>query len=278
VRPSAGAQAGALGPRAVELIESGVVHAAAEGVFIFDGATDKLLTFDIEPGWRDFIKNATAVSLPLTDVVYHFPYKELRVSVSRRYPSGAAGEWVLDLNRTRELQTAAWTETDRAVGGYMLWAGAESVSGNRGRLFSWGTTEGRIFEEATGQDANSSNMVAEYEGPHLNTGMHRARFIDLRGEYEPHDGIFNTELVVDDISQGSQSINIGSGMAVVGTAIVGTDVLSGAGRRMFSVMQPLSSEGRTVWLRTAYTGKEAFRHFTYAVGIVPEPAVRGFGE
>jgi hypothetical protein len=49
VRPSAAAEAGALGPRAVALIENGIVHAAAEGIYIFDGATDRLLSYDIDP-------------------------------------------------------------------------------------------------------------------------------------------------------------------------------------------------------------------------------------
>ena len=38
-------------------------------------------------------------------------------------PRGARGEWVLDLNRTRTAQAPAWTATDRAIGGYVPWAG-----------------------------------------------------------------------------------------------------------------------------------------------------------
>ncbi len=278
VRPSAGAQAGALGPRAVETIENGILHAAAEGVFIFDGATDKLLSFDIEPGWRDLVAGATPATLKLVDIVYHFPRKEVRIAVPRRYPLGTYGEWVLDLNRTRESERPCWTSTDRTIGGYIGWFGAETVTGYRGRLFSWSPTEGRIFEEATGVTANSSNMVASYEGPHLATGLHVARFVDLRGEYEPHAGTFNTETVVDEISQGSKSITIGAALAVYGTAVYDTAVYAGAGRKMFYQIQPLTSQGRTAWLKTTYTGKEAFRHFTYNFGIVPEPVQRAFGD
>src|SRR3990167_395950 len=51
VRPSAGTQAGALGPRCVAAIENGIIHVAAEGVFIFDGASDRYLSADIETPW-----------------------------------------------------------------------------------------------------------------------------------------------------------------------------------------------------------------------------------
>ena len=284
VRPSAGAQAGALGPRAVSAIENGVIHAAAEGVFIFDGATDKYLTHDIEPGWRDLVRNSPSSALALIDVVYHFPYKELRISVPRLYPRAAAGEWVMDLNRTRESETPAWADTDRPIGGYILWDGSEPVTGNRGRLLSWDSTGGRLFEESTGTSANSSNLTAEYEGPHLAAGLHRARFVDLHGEYEPHGGAFTVEMVVDNVSQGQMSIGIGAGLAQYNSTTYGSTATStgptygGAGRRKFYTPLPLGSEGRTAWLKTSYSGQEAFRQFTYAVGIVPEPAVRQFSE
>lgn len=279
VRPSAGAQAGALGPRSVCAIENGVIHAAAEGVFIFDGASDRYLSFDIEPGWRDLVRNTASTSLELVSAVYHFPYKELRVSVPRLYPTAAAGEWVLDLNRTRENETPAWTTTDRPLGGYILFDGDEPVTGDRGRLLSWpASTTGTVWEESTGTTANSSNLVAEYEGPHLTLGLHRTRVVDVRGEYEPHGGAFSVEPVVDGVSQGAQSVTIGSGIAVYGTPVYGTGQYAGAGRRMFHLMQPLGAEGRTVWIKTSYSGQEAFKHLTYSVGILPEPKPLGFSE
>ena len=279
VRPSAGAQAGALGPRAVAAIENGVVHASAEGIFIFDGATDKYLSHDIEAAWRDLVRNSPSSALALIDIVYHFPYKELRISVPRLYPRAEAGEWVLDLNRTRESETPAWTDTDRDIGGYILWDGDEPVTGNRGRLVTWDATEGRYHEESTGTTANSSNMTAEYEGPHLATGLNRARFIDLHGEYEPHGGALTVEVLTDLGSQGQVSIGIGSGIATYGTGSTYSEsVYGGAGRRKFYTPLPLSAEGRTVWLKTSYSGQESFRMFTYAVGMVPESNVRTFSE
>jgi hypothetical protein len=278
VKPSAGAQTGALGPRAATVIENGIVHAAADGVFLFDGATDKYLSHDIEPGWRDLVKNTAASALALIDCAYHFPYKELRVSVSRLYPRAEPGEWVLDLNRTREAQTPAWADTDRAIGGYILWDGNEPTQGNRGRLLSWASTNGQLFEESVGTTANSSNMVAEYEGSHLATGLNRARFIDVHGEYEPHAGAFTVEAVVDNVSQGQISIGIGAGLASYGSTTYGGGLYAGAGRRKFHTMLPLGAEGRTVWIKTSYSGQESFRMFTYAIGIVPEPAPRAFSE
>ena len=58
----------------------------------------------------------------------------------------------------------------------------------------------------------------------------------------------------------------------------GTALYAGAGRRKFYTMLPLSAEGRTAWLKASYSGQEAFRLFTYAMGIVPEVAPRGFSE
>ena len=279
VKPSAGSQAGALGPRAVAIIENGVIHAAAEGVFLFDGATDKLLSFDIEPAWTDLIENGSPSDLALISVVYHFQRKEIRIAVPRLYPRGAVGEFVLDLNRTRESQTPAWTDTDRGIGGYIPWPGAESAAGNRGRLLSWSATAGQLFDEATGTTANSSNMTAEYEGSHLATGLNRARFVDLHGEYEPHAGALTVEVVVDNLSQGQVSIGIGgTALPLYGTATYGSAAYPGSGRRKFHTMLPIGSEGRTTWLKTSYTGQEAFRMFTYAVGIVPEPSPRTFSE
>jgi hypothetical protein len=279
VRPSAGAQAGCLGPRAATAIENGVIHASAEGVFIFDGATDKYLGFDIETGWRDLIRNTGASDLANIAVVYHFIQKELRITVPRLFPTGAAGEFVLDLNRTREQEAPAWTSTDRTIGGYILHDGDEPTLGVRGRLLSWhSSTQGTVWEESTGTTANSSNMTAEYEGPVFSMGIHRSRLINVRGEYEPHAGSLNVEPLADGVSQGSQGVTIGSGLAVIGTAVIGTDVIAGAGRRMWHLMQPLSAEGRNLQVKLTYAGQEAFRVFAYHLEFVPESAPRSFSE
>lgn len=279
VRPSAGAQAGCLGPRAATLIENGVVHASAEGVFIFDGATDRYLGFDIETGWRDLINNTSATDLARVAMVYHFPRKELRISVPRLYPTGAAGEWILDLNRTREQETPAWTSSDRTIGGYILLDGDEATLGLRGTLLSWhSSTQGTAWNESTGTTANSSNMIAEYEGPVFSAGIHRMRLIDVRGEYEPHAGSFSVEPLIDGISQGSQGVSIGAGLSVYGTAVYGTETYAGAGRRMFHRTQPLGAEGRTMQIKATYSGQEAFRIFTYQLGFVPESRPRSFSE
>jgi len=278
VRPSAGAQAGCLGPRAVEVIEQGVLHASAEGLFVFDGASDKLLSFDMEPAWRDLVRNSASTALSVVDLVYEFKNKEVRVAVPRVYPRGSRGELVLDLNRTRETETPAWTDTDRDIVGYLHLDGDEPVAGNRGRLLSWPSSGGRVFEESTGTTANSSNMTAEYEGPHVSLGLHRARLITVRGEYEPHAGALTIEPVLDEVSQGSQSVSIGAGIAQYGSAVYGTALYGGSGRRMFANMQPLGAEGRTAWMKVTYSGQEAFRMFTYSMEIVPESAVRTFSD
>lgn len=278
VRPTADSQDGALGFRATCAIENGVVHVGASGVYIFDGAADKLLSFDLEPGWRDLIANSNASDLAKIAVAYHQQRKELRIAVPRRYPSGTWGEWVLDLNRTRTAESPAWTATDRNLGGYIQWDGPETVAGNRGRLFAWESTAARVFEEATGTTANSSNLVATYEGPGLTLGTYRARWVDLRGEYEPHSGAFSVEPVIDGKSMGVQGVSIGSGLATWGAGLWGTFVWGGSGRKQFHRMLPIRADGRTAVLKSVYSGKQQFRLFSYHFGIQPETQSRAFSE
>ena len=277
VRPSAAAQAGALGPRAVCAIEQGVLHASAEGVFLFDGASDRLLSFDIEPGWKDMIGNSPSSSLERVAVVYDYRNKEVRVAVPRLYPRAERGEWVLDLNRTRETEQPAWTDTDRTIDGYVHWDGDEPAQGARGRLLSWPSTGGQVYEESTGQTANGANMRAEYEGSHLATGLNQSRFIDLHLEYEPHGGAFSVEAVVDQQAQGVVSLNLGSGLSVYGTATYGTGTYGGAGRAKAWTPLPLGADGRSIWLTMVYEGIEPAKFYTYAFGMVPEPTPRQMG-
>ena len=187
VKPSL-AEAGAFGPRAVVAVENGVIHANYQGVYIFDGATDRLLTHDIDPGWRDLVSNATQAALAMIAVVYHNLRKEVRIAVPRLYPIAAAGEWILDLDRTRLDETAAWTSTDRAIGGYVPWQGNEVSAGNQGRLFAWDSSRGLLFEESQGTAANGSALTAVYEGPTLTAGRHHARWINTLLEFRQSAG------------------------------------------------------------------------------------------
>src|SRR5581483_1395036 len=179
VRPTLASQDGALGPRAVCVIENGVIHAGAAGVWIFDGVSDRLLSFDLLPAWQDLVQNAAPDALARTACVYHQTRKELRVAVARRYPSGAPGEWILDLSRSQGNQTA-WTATDRDISGYIPFDGPEVSAGNRNRLLSWDSTGGFLMEEAVGNAANGNNLTAQYEGPGLTLGAFRGDFVDLR--------------------------------------------------------------------------------------------------
>jgi hypothetical protein len=279
VKPTIASQDGAFGFRSAVAIENGVVHVAASGVWIFDGTSDRLLSFDLEPAWRDLVDNASAASLARVSVTYHQRQKELRIAVPRRYPSGTDGEWVLDLNRTRTTQQPAWTSTDRQIGGFIPWDGPEAAAGDRGRLFSYHTSEGRLFEEATGTTANSSNVRAEYEGPGLTMGAYLARWVDVRGEHEPQAGLASLEAVVDGVSMGSQAIPMSATGAVYGTATYGTSVYAGGqNRKQWVKMLPLTASGRTFVLKYVYLGQNAYKLFSYNVGLVPETASRDFSE
>lgn len=275
VRPSAAAEAGALGPRAVVLIENGIVHVTAEGVYIFDGASDRLLSYDIDPGWQDLITRAAATDLAKIAVVYHRARKEVRIAVSRLYPYGTAGEWVLDLNRTRIQESPAWTSTDRTIGGYIHYDGNETTLGNRGLLKSWSDTIGKLFSEATGTDADGSNLVANYEGPTFTTGLPVARFLELYAEYQPNAGTFGLEVLVDGVSKSSPSVSIGSGLSTYGTSTYGTGTYAGAGRVPYVTPLPETAEGRSFTLKATYQGQTAFRWFAYAVQLLSEHGPRG---
>lgn len=277
VRPTIDSQDGAFGPSAVAVVENGVIHAGANGVYIYDGASDKYLTFDLEPGWRDLVRGATVADLSKIAICYEGLRKCVRLSVPRRYPSGTFGEWELDLNRTRD-GAEAWTATDRTIGGYIQFNGPERADGDRGRLFSWHSSMAMVFEESTGTTANSSNMVADYEGPGLTLGNIKGRWVDAHGEFEPHSGAFVMEAVIDGVSQGPRSINIGSAGAVYGTAIYGISVYGGAGRKKLYLTLPLTAEGRTYVQKATYTGQERFIWYTYTPGLVPETRPRNFSE
>lgn len=277
VRPTLDSQDGAFGPRAVAVLENGVVHAGSNGVYLFDGTQDRLLSYALEPAWRDLVKNSQVADLLRLAMVYDGQRKELRIAVPRRYPSGTWGEWVLDLNRTRG-GTEAWTATDRTVGGYIPWNGPESAAGDRGRLLTWHSSSAQLFEENVGTSANSSNLVAEYEGPGLTLGNRRGRWIDVRGEYEPNDGAFSVEALVDGVSQGSKSITIGAGLSRYGVATYGVSRYGGATRRQFYTTLPLAAEGRTYVQKAVYSGVQPFTWYGYTPGLVPETRSRDFTE
>ncbi len=278
VRPSLGAQSGALGPKAVTLVEAGVCHASAEGVFIFDGATDKLLTNDLSPGWRDMVDNSPSTSVQRIPMVYDWKEKEVRVAVPRLSPTASPGEWVLDLNRTREQESPSWTQTDRTIRSYIFWDGDEPTAGNRGRLQTLPSTAIRVITENSGQSADGANLSAEYDGPTFASGLNRARFTDLHVEYEPHGGDLSAETIVDGVSQGVIPLTIGAGLALYGTATYGTSVYAGAGRRKAYTPLPLGSDGRNAQQKFVYSGQESFAIYTYALGLVPEPAPRQMSE
>lgn len=278
VRPAQGADAGAFGPRACARVEQAVMHASADGVDNFDGASDSALEYDIQPAWRDLVTNSGSAELNKTAMVYDGLRKEVRVSVPRVYPTAARGEWVLNLDRTRENQgVAAWTTTDRDIAFYIHWNGNENLAGDRGRLFSINSSGGLIFEENVEVGANSSAMVAEYEGPALSLGVSRARFTALHVEHEPHAGAFSVEVVTDGKSNGAIGLNIGAGLVPYGAPVpygTPTRLYGSVGRVKRFTPLPMGSEGQTAVLRTIYIGAERFKHFAYTYQIVPEGAPR----
>ncbi len=281
VRPAGASQAGALGPRAVDVVEEGGLHASADGIYVFDGATDRLLSYDVDGfapgaiGWRAYINGTTQANLGRTPLVYHQAAKEVAIGVTSLYPYGTPGEWILDLNRTRVATVPTWATTDRPLGGYIKWDGNEPVLGNRGRLFSWSQSIGKLYEERTGTTADGGDLTADYEGPMFTTRPRMAQAVDTYVDVEPNDGNFGFELVVDGVSLGSQAVDLSGAGAILGTAVVGTDALSGGGRKSVPLMWDLN-DGSTFQSRATYTGQAPFRWFGYGFGLQPEVVSRGF--
>lgn len=280
IRPSGASQAGALGPRAVDALEEGAIHASADGIYLFDGATDRLLSYDVDGfapsavGWRQYINSSTQADLGRTPVVYHRASKELAIGVTNLYPYGTPGEWILDLNRTRLSEVPAWTTSDRDPGGYISWDGNEPVLGNRDRLFSWSQVIGKLFEERTGTTANGSDLVADYEGPMFTTRPHQAQVVDTFVDVEPNDGTFGFELVIDGVALGSQNVDLSGAGGVYGTSVYGTGTYGGGGRKQVPLDWNLN-DGVTQQVRATYTGQAAFRWFGYFLGLNPEAIGRG---
>lgn len=286
VRPSQGSDAGAFGPRATARVEQSEIHVSADGVHSFDGGSDKNLHHDIQPAIRDMVQNSAGTDLTRIATVYDPLTQQVRLAVPRAYPTAARGEWILNLDRSRDNDGApAWLRTDLDIAFYMQWNGNEPTQGNRGRLFFMPTsTAGLVFEINAGgsadASANSSNVTAEYQGPTLSLGLHRARVTDLHVEYEPHGGAFSVEPLVDGVSQGSITLGIGVGLYTYGStrSKYGTATYAGAGRRKAYTPLPLGADGRNVALRATYTGRERFKLFGYTFGILPEVRPRQMTE
>jgi len=280
VRPSQGAETGAFGPRAALAVEQASIHAGSQGVNSFDGSGDRSLEHDIADGYSDLMKNSASADLEKVATVYDHQRQELRIAVPRVYPTSARGELVLNLDRTRENQgVPAWTTTDRDIALYMHWNGNEPTAGNRGRLFSMPSSAGVVFEENIDDvGANSSNLTAEYEGPALNLGLHRARVLDAHVEYEPNEGAASLETVTDGVPHGPYGLSIGTGLAAYDEATYDDATYAGTGRRKAYTLLPTAAEGRTIVTKLVYTGLKRFRIFTHGYSILPEGRPREYTE
>ncbi len=286
VRPALGAQTGALGFRSVDVLESSVVHVGAPGAFLYNGASDQLLTYPIDPAWQNLMGNTSSAELNILPIAYDKLHKELRIAVPAVYPTGARGEWVLDLNRTNAPVTPgqppndhAWFSTDRTIGGYILWDGYESNSSNFGRVFSWSPTAVQLFEERTGTSANGADMTMQYQGYMLPLGIQNGRVVESYLEYRPAlQTSFSLSLVMDGMTFGPQSLSVvGAVSSVWGTFKWGTGAWGGgATRTMLPIIWPLEAEGHSAQLRMKYIGQGSPKFYTYGHNVVEEPLPRGF--
>jgi len=273
VRPSAASRAGCFGFRAWDLMGGRIAHASAEGLFLFDGASDVLLTTDLEQDWRAIVDVTSEAQLARVPVVYHESEKELRLAVPDLTLYGVPGEFVFDLVRSG-ASTPVWSATDRTIGGYLSWNGPETETGNRGRLFSWDLTSGRLREENTGTSADGLDLTAKYRGPVFTSGLPMTRFLDLYTEHLLTAGTFTLSVSIDDRFVWAGDVPIDGRPPILPVAL--PFFLALGGRRVFQVQLPLEAEGRGFCLTGTYVGREAFDWFTYGFTYLPESALRGF--
>lgn len=275
VRPALSSETGSFGFHGAARVEAGVIHTGPPGVYLFDGASDRFLSQPIDRAWKEMVRTASHADLEKIDIVYHQPLKQIAIAVPILYPTGAPGEWVLDLNRTRELETETWFSTPQAVGGYISWDGHETTTGNVGRLFSWRTTTIQLDELRTGTSNDGSNLIAEYEGPVFTTQLKWAIAVQGFVEYEPAAGTLSVEMLTDGVSVGTQQINTGSNLATYGTATYGTSTYGSASRKSEPLMFPLEAEGKNFLYKLVYTGQARFRLLGYGFSLVSEPVISG---
>jgi hypothetical protein len=170
VRPSGASQAGALGARVCRCA-GGRRHPRGGGRDLLVRRRHRSVAV-VRRGWlrahgdRAGVKYVTAASaseLAATPLVYHQASKEVAIGVTHLYPFGTAGEWILDLNRTR-LQEVPSVDDDRAAPSAATSRGTATSRppGTAGRLWSWNQTTGQLAEERTGTTANGSDLVAQY--------------------------------------------------------------------------------------------------------------------
>jgi hypothetical protein len=273
VRPSAGSRAGCFGPRAWDLVGGRIAHASGEGVYLFDGANDGLLTTDLEQDWRDVVDVTSEPQLYRTPLVYHEAEKEVRVAVPNLTLYGQPGEFVFDPIRTGQ-GVPVWSMTDRALGGYISWNGPETRTGDRGRLFSWDLTTGQLREENLGTSADGADLTAQYRGPVFTSGLPMTRFLNLYAEHAVAQGVFTLTVTVDEAFVWSGTVDISGFAPTLSVAL--PFFLGIGGRRVFQVDLPLEAEGRGISVTGVYVGQDNFDWFTYAFTYLPEPALRGF--
>jgi hypothetical protein len=94
-------------------------------------------------------------------------------------------------------------------------------------------------------------------------------------EFEPHAGTFGVELVVDNVSLGSQNVDISGSFSTYDVSLYDTATYDGPGRKRQPMDFPLDAEGLTAYINATYTGQEAFRWFTYALFVAPNAVPLG---
>lgn len=295
----AGAATGAVGPRAVTIAEGAAWHGSYSGIYLFDGATDRDISLEISPSWREMITTSAAEDVERIAMVYDRIRHELRVSTPRipilpaGVPNDGTGEWVLSTQRMRQQgNLPAWALTRRPTGGYVVWAGNETFPANRGRLLRFDHRAfaggGRVWDENVGtsyMDVDASGddvtgpVISGYAGPQFSTGFTFTRQLILWGEIFARSGVLDVQPFSGVRALGLQTLALGpENIAPYGDPIpYGTPTRlygSGVGLQPFSITLPLNADGTTYSVQFVTRSTHALDLFSYAWGMVSEPAPR----
>lgn len=154
------ADEGFVSGRGIVEVENVVMGPTRFGFLAFDGATAKVLSFEIEPTLR---KELDLTKIDTITGAYDIENRLVRWSVP--LATGGRGEFVFDLVRR------AWTRTDRKIGVYIPWPGAA----DRGELYTGDPDNGIIWQENVGTSDAGANITARFRSKTFDFGQPRYR-------------------------------------------------------------------------------------------------------
>jgi hypothetical protein len=272
VRPSGASQAGALGPRAIDAVEEGV--------------DSRLGGWHLPVRWRN---GSAAVERHrrlrpggdrLAEVRHRGICRRPRADAGGLSPGGEGsrdrGDEPLPVRDGRRMDPrpeshavagSAGVDDDGSGGRRVCPLGRQRADGRQpGAVLLVVAVDREALRRAHGHDGRRVRHGRDLHRADVLDGRTVARMVDGAVEFEPHAGTFGIELTVDSQSFGSQNVDISGTTSSYGVDVYGTATYGGSGRLRRPLTFPLEAEGLTAEITGTYTGREAFRWFTYTLG------------